>query len=321
MFMESTSHACVGIDVAKDSLDVCLLPTEKQLTVSNDPAGYRQLIEALPAAGSCLVVIEATGGYQRRVVAALNQVGHTVAVVNPRQVRDFARGLGILAKTDRLDARVIARFGEHAQPRPSEIRLEKQAAFRELVTRRRQLVEFRTAEQNRLEMATAKTVRKNIRHMLEQLDKQIRQLEEEIGELIESDQELASKAALLETVPGVGAVTVTSMLVDLPELGRLNRQQVAALVGVAPFNRDSGKFHGRRAIWGGRAAVRSVLYMAALTARRCNPLIRAFAERLEATGKPFKVVLTACMRKLLVILNTMLKNNLPWNPKLQPLCS
>lgn len=317
--MDSTSHACVGIDVAKHSLDVCLLPTERHFSVSNDGDGFRQLIDELPAAGTCLVVVEATGGYQRRVVAALIQAGHQVAVVNPRQVRDFARGLGILAKTDRLDARVIARFGQHVRPRPCEISSEKQAAFRELVTRRRQLVEFRTAEQNRLETATAKTVRKNIRHMLEQLDKQIRQLEEEMGELIDTDPELAAKAALLETVPGVGAVTISSLLVELPELGRLNRQQVAALVGVAPFNRDSGKFHGRRTIWGGRAALRSVLYMAALTARRTNPLIRAFAQRLEAAGKPFKVVLTACMRKLLVILNTMLKENLPWNPKIQPL--
>jgi transposase len=317
MFMESTSHACVGIDVAKDSLDVCLLATDTCFTITNDSDGFRQLIGQLPAAGSCLVVIEATGGYQRRVVAALMAAGHEVAVVNPRQVRDFARGLGILAKTDRIDARVIARFGEQAKPRPSEVNSEKQAAFRELVTRRRQLVEFRTAEKNRLETANAPTVRKNIRHMLEQLDKQIRQLEEEMGELISANPMLAAKATLLKTVPGVGPVVIANLLTELPELGRLNRQQVAALVGVAPFNRDSGKFHGRRAIWGGRASLRSVLYMAALTARRSNPLIRAFAQRLEAVGKPIKVVLTACIRKLLVILNTMIKTNLPWNPKIQ----
>jgi transposase len=320
MFMDSTSHACVGIDVAKDSLDVCLLPTERHFTVTNDGDGFRQLVDELPAAGTCLVVLEATGGYQRRVVAALVAAGHTVAVVNPRQVRDFARGLGILAKTDRLDARVIARFGQQAAPRPIEISSEKQAELRELVTRRRQLIGFRTAEQNRLETISTKIVRKNIRHLVEQLEKQIRQLEVAIGELVESDPELSCKAALLETVPGVGPVTTTSLLVELPELGRLNRQRIAALVGVAPFNRDSGKIRGHRAIWGGRANLRSVLYMAALTARRSNPLIRAFAQRLEAAGKPFKVVLTACMRKLLVILNTMLKTNLPWNPKLQPLC-
>lgn len=319
--MDPTSHAFVGIDVAKHSLDVCVLGKEQCFTIQNDAAGFRQLLDKLPAAGGCLVVIEATGGYQRRVVAALVQAGHQVAVVNPRQVRDFARGLGILAKTDRLDARVIARFGQHTNPRPIEIGSEKQAELRELVTRRRQLIELRTAEQNRLETTITKIVRKNVRHLVEELDQQIRQMEDAIGELVESEPELSCKAALLETVPGIGPVTVTSLLVDLPELGRLNRQQVAALVGVAPFNRDSGKFHGRRAIWGGRAAIRSVLYMAALTARRFNPLIRAFAQRLEAAGKPFKVVLTACMRKLLVILNTMVKNNLPWNPKLHPLCN
>lgn len=317
--MDTTSHTFVGIDVAKHSLDVCLLAQDKCFTIKNNTAGLGQLLDKLPAAGSCLIVIEATGGYQHRAVAALTAAGHTVAVVNPRQVRDFARGLGILAKTDRLDARVIARFGQHANPRPVEIGSEKQAQLRELVTRRRQLIELRTAEHNRLETTITKVVRKNVRYLVEQLDKQIRQLEEAIGELVENEPELSSKATLLETVPGVGPVTVTSLLVDLPELGRLNRQQVAALVGVAPFNRDSGKFHGRRRIWGGRSAIRSVLYMAALTARRCNPVIRDFAARLQAAGKPFKVVLTACMRKLLVILNAMLKNNLPWNSNLLPL--
>jgi transposase len=321
MFMDPTSPTLVGIDVAKHSLDVYVMSQERSFTINNNTAGFKQLLAELPAAGQCLVVVEATGGYQSRVVAALVVAGHQVAVVNPRQVRDFARSLGILAKTDRIDARVIARFAEQARPRPVEIGSEKQAQLAELATRRRQLVEMRTAEQNRLETASAKAVRKNIRHLIEQLDKQIRQLEEAIGELIENEPELASKAAIMETVPGVGPVMVTSLLVDVPELGRLNRQQVAALVGVAPFNRDSGKFHGRRRIWGGRAAIRSVLYMAALTARRFNPLIRAFAQRLEAAGKPFKVVLTACMRKLLVILNSMIKNNLPWNPKLHPPCS
>jgi transposase len=312
--MDATSHAFVGIDVAKHSLDVCVLGEDRLFTLTNNAAGLRQLVEKLPAPGSCLVVVEATGGYQQRAVGALVTAGHSVAVVNPRQVRDFARGLGILAKTDRLDARVIARFGQHAQPRPVEIASEKQAELRELVTRRRQLIELRTAEQNRLETTLTKVVRKNVRHLVEQLDKQIRQLEEAIGQLVENEPELASKSALLETVPGVGPVTATSLLVDLPELGRLDRQQVAALVGVAPFNRDSGKFHGRRRIWGGRSAVRSVLYMAALTARRSNPLIREFAKRLEAAGKPFKVVITACMRKLLVILNAMMRDRTNWNP-------
>lgn len=321
MFMESTARTFVGIDVAKLSLDVYLASENRSFTVENDTAGFQQLIDRLPAVGTCLAVIEATGGYQTRVVAALAAAGHQVAVVNPRQVRDFARGLGILAKTDRIDAEVIARFGQQANPRTVEIGSEKQAELGELVTRRRQLIDLRTAEQNRLETTNTKLVRNNIRRLIESLDKQIRQLEEAIDDLLQSEPELASKAAVLQSVPGVGPVTVSSLLVDLPELGRLDRQQVAALVGVAPFNRDSGKFHGRRAIWGGRAAVRSVLYMAALTARRFNPIIRAFAQRLEAAGKPFKVVLTACMRKLLVILNSMVKHNLPWNSNLQPTCS
>ena len=314
--MDSTSRTLVGIDVAKHSLDVYVASEDRCFTVKNGTSGFKQLLDELPASGSCLIVIEATGGYQSRVVGALVAAGHRVAVVNPRQVRDFARSLGILAKTDRLDARVIARFGEQTNPRIVGVNSEKQAELRELVTRRRQLVELRTAEQNRLETTLTKVVRKNVRHLVEQLDKQIRQLEEAIGQLVENEPDLSSKAAVLQSVPGVGPVTVTSLLVDLPELGRLDRQ----LVGVAPFNRDSGKFHGRRRIWGGRSAVRSVLYMAALTARRSNPLIRAFAQRLEAAGKPFKVVLTACMRKLLVILNSMVKNNLPWNPQLHPHC-
>ena len=318
MFMEPTAHTFVGIDVAKHSLDVYLSGEDRSFTTTNSAAGFKQLIVELPPVTSCLVVMEATGGYQNRLVGALVAAGYQVAVVNPRQVRDFARGLGILAKTDRLDARVIARFGQQAAPRQVRVPAEKQAELAELVTRRRQLVELRTAEQNRLETTLTKVVRKNVRHLVELVDKQIRQIEEAISELVKNEPELASKAALLETAPGVGPVTATSLLVDLPELGSLDRQQVAALVGVAPFNRDSGKFHGRRAIWGGRATVRNVLYMAALTARRSNPVIHAFAQRLEANGKPFKVVLTACMRKLLVILNTMLKNNQPWNPNLKP---
>ena len=320
MFMDVTCHAFVGIDVAKHSLDVYLASEDRGFTVKNSTAGFKELLAELPVAGSCFVVIEATGGYQSRVVGALVAAGHQVAVVNPRQVRDFARSLGVLAKTDRLDARMIARFGETVRPRAAQVGSEKQAELRELVTRRRQLVELRTADENRLETTLTKVVRKNVRHLIEQLDKQIRELEEAIGQLVENEPELAAKAALLRAVPGVGPVTVTSLLVELPELGRLDRQEVAALVGVAPFNRDSGKFHGRRRISGGRSAVRSVLYMAALTARRFNPLIRAFAQRLEATGKPFKVVLTACMRKLLVLLNSIVKNNLPWNPKLLPAC-
>jgi transposase len=314
MFMDAVFHSFVGIDVAKDSLDVCILPDQRRGTTANDRGGFRELLGLLPAAGECLVVVEATGGYQRAVVAELIAAGHQVAVVNPRQVRDFARGLGLLAKTDALDAQAIARFGQQTLPRPAQKVPEKHDRLEQLVARRRQLIDLRTAEKCRLETASTKFVIKSVRGMIEQLGKFIRQVEKELSELIGSDDQLQCRAAALQTAPGVGAVTAVTLVAELPELGRLNRQEISALVGVAPFNRDSGKFHGRRAIWGGRAAVRSVLYMATLTARRCNPVIRAFAQRLEAAGKPFKVVMVACMRKFLVILNTILKNNSAWNP-------
>ncbi len=306
----------VGVDVSKDSLDVCLLPEEKKLTVSYDESGLKQLLRQLPAKGSCLVVVEATGGYHRRLVAELTDAGHLVAVVNPRQVRDFARGLGILAKTDRIDATVIARFGQHVRPRTIEKTPEKLTELKQLVARRRQLVDLRTAEKNRLETITVKSVHKSIQQVIQLLNKQIERIEKDILHLLQSDDDWKDKMNLLGSVPGVGAVTIASLMAELPELGMLNRQEIAALVGLAPFNRDSGRFRGKRSIWGGRASVRSVLYMAALTARRCNPIIRQFANRLEAEGKLFKVVITACMRKLLVILNTMVKENTHWNPNL-----
>jgi transposase len=303
----------VGIDVAKASLEVCLLPAGTRLAEANDREGVRRLLAALPPAGQCLVTVEATGGYQRLVVAELIAAGHRTAVVNPRQVRDFARGLGLLAKTDRLDAAAIARFGQQARPRETQPASPLEERLQELVVRRRQLVEWRTAETCRLETAATKSVIKSLRSLVEQLGKQIRKIEQELSDLVESDDQLQCRAQILQTTPGVGALTATTLVAELPELGRLNRRQISALVGVAPFNRDSGKFQGRRAIWGGRAAVRSALYMAALTARRCNPLIRAFGERLAAAGKPYKVVMVACMRKLLVSLNAILKHHAPWN--------
>jgi len=302
----------VGIDVAKASLDACVWPEGRRLVATNDPAGVRRLIADLPAAESCLVVVEATGGYQRTVVAELLAAGYRTAVVNPRQVRDFARGLGLLAKTDRLDAEAIARFGQHASPRLVEPTSPEHQRLEELVARRRQLVELRAAETCRLETVSTRTVLKSVRTVIEQLGKLIRKIEKELADLVESDSQLQCRSCTLQTTPGVGAVTATTLVAELPELGRLSRGQISALVGVAPFNRDSGKFHGRRAIWGGRAQVRSVLYMATLTARRVNPVIRAFGERLQAAGKPFKVVMVACMRKLLVILNALLKNNSAW---------
>jgi transposase len=313
--MDAQDNVFVGIDVAKDSLEACIWPEGRRISEANNIEGVRQLLEALP--GECLVVVEATGGYQRAVVAELVARQHRTAVVNPRQVRDFARALGLLAKTDRIDAEAIARFGQHASPRLVEPTSLAGQRLEELVARRRQLVELRAAETCRLETASTKAVIKSVRTVIEQLGKLIRKIEKELSDLVESDDQLQCRAVTLQTAPGVGVVTAVTLVAELPELGRLDRGQISALVGVAPFNRDSGKFHGRRAIWGGRASVRKALYMAALTARRINPVIRAFGQRLAAAGKPFKVVMVACMRKLLVILNALLKNNVAWNHSLQ----
>ena len=260
------------------------------------------------------LVVEATGGYERALVTALIEAGYRVAVVNPRQVRDFAKAMGILAKTDRIDALVLARFGQQVQPRLLEDDPTQRAELMQLVSRRRQLIDLRTMESNRSEQTTARAAQKSIRHVLKLLEKEIAQLEAEIARLLESDDDWRGKIKLLSTVPGVAQVTSATLVAEVPELGRLNRHAIAALVGVAPFNDDSGRHRGTRRITGGRAAVRQVLYMAALSARRCNPVIHAFAQRLAAQGKKPKVIITACMRKLLVILNGMFKTNSPWKP-------
>ena len=304
----------IGIDVAKDSLDVAWATatgTERH-SVANSRSGHGSLVKQLPPHVETRVVVEATGGYERALVTALIEAGYRVAVVNPRQVRDFAKALGILAKTDRIDAAVLARFGQQVQPRVLEEDPRERAELMQLVARRRQLIDLRTMESNRQEQATARAAQKSIRHVLTLLEKEIDQLEAEIARLLASDDDWRGKIELLSTVPGVAKVTSATLVAEVPELGRFNRQAIAALVGLAPFNDDSGRHRGTRRIAGGRAAVRRVLYMAALSARRCNPVIHAFAQRLAAQGKKPKVIITACMRKLLVILNTMLKNNTPW---------
>ena len=313
--MEGSITSFVGIDVSKKSFDVHVLPERKSFKLSQDACGRQALRTQLPSPGSCLIVVEATGGYERLLVAELAQAGHHVALVNPRQVRDFAKALGILAKTDRLDASVLARFAHDVEPRCLAKTPEKQGELQQLVMRRRQLVDLRSAEKNRMETITAKVVRKSLQQTIDYLSKQIKRVDKEILALVESQDEWKDKAKLIQSVPGMGPVVGVSFVAQLPELGQLNRQQIAALVGVAPFNRDSGQFRGQRTIWGGRPSIRSLLYMAALTARRCNPVIRAFADRLAARGKTTKVILIACMRKLLVILNTMVKNNTQWNPQ------
>jgi transposase len=314
--MDSPATIWIGIDVAKDSLDVASCPdgSPPGASVANSPEGFRQLLAQLPPPDQARVVIEATGGYERQLVAALLDAGYCVAVVNPRQVRDFAKALGILAKTDRIDAAVLARFGQQVQPRPLVENPPQQAELAQLVARRRQLIELRTMESNRLELTTAKLARKSISTVLATLEKQIARLDTEIVRLIESHDDWRAKAQILASTPGIGPVASATLLAELPELGKLNRQQIASLAGLAPFNHDSGKLRGQRSICGGRSAVRTVLYMATVSAQRCNPVLRAFAQRLAAAGKRPKVILTACMRKLLVILNTMLKQNSPWNP-------
>jgi transposase len=306
--------AYVGIDVSKATLDVCLLPSGETLTVGNDADGIARLIALLrrQPGGVARCLLEATGRYGRRCAADLMEAGFAVAVVNPRQARDFARSLGKLAKTDRLDARMLAEFARLGHARLSERTPENRSALDDLVTRRRQVTQMIAAEKTRLEGLTHKAARASVGKVVRLLDQQREDLDREIAGLIESDDDWRGKRDLLASVPGVGRTTASLLIADLPELGKLNRRQIAALVGVAPVNRDSGTVRGRRAIFGGRAGVRTGLYMATVSAMRCNPLIRPFAERLTATGKAFKVVMVACMRKLVTILNVMARNNEHW---------
>jgi transposase len=304
----------VGIDVSQSRWDVHLRPQGRSFSVPADHDEATLLGQQLVTLGPCLVVLEATGGLERGLAAELIDAGLFVAVVNPRQVRDFARALGRLAKTDRIDAETLALFAEKVQPRPTQKCPEKQAEIDALVTRRRQLVELRSMERTRQHQATAKAARRSIDKLLKVLDQQIAALDKAIGQLLESDDDWRTRCELLQSVPGVGATTSATLVAELPELGRLNRQEIAALAGLAPFNHDSGRFRGQRRIRGGRSAVRSTLYMAALAARRCNPILQRFAQRLEHAGKPFKVVITACMRKLLTMLNTIVRNGTPWAP-------
>jgi transposase len=303
----------VGIDVAKATLDVGIWGEEGVETYSYDKAGLDQLSQALVGQPVARVVVEATGDLERRLVTALVMVGLPVAVVNPRRVRDFARAVGQLAKTDRLDAQVLAHFGQALQPPVYEAQSTEGEELSALVSRRQQLVAMLTAEKNRLNTAHG-SVRRQVESHIRWLEEEIKVLDEAISQLIQADPHWQQQAELLRSVPGVGPVAASTLLADLPELGALGRQQVAALVGVAPLNHDSGRRRGQRHILGGRATVRRILYMVALTASRVNPVIRDFYQRLLAAGKCKKVALTACMRKLLVILNAMLRDQRPWNP-------
>jgi len=304
-----------GIDVSKDHLDVHLRPEGTAFRAGTDEAGLASAVARLVGARPALVVLEATGGYEAPAAAALAAAGLPVAVVNPRQVRDFARGAGKLAKTDRLDAAVLAHFAEAVRPPARPLPDAEAAALAALVARRRQLVEMRAAEQNRLGLARA-AVARSVREHIAWLDGQIDRVGRELAAAVEASPAWRAKDDLLRGTPGVGPVVSRTLLAELPELGRLSGRRIAALAGVAPVARDSGRRSGARSIAGGRAAPRCALYMACLSAVRYNPVLRAFYRRLLGAGKAVKVAQVAAMRKLLTILNAMVRDNRPWDPAL-----
>ena len=303
----------VGIDVAKAELEVVVRPSGARWTVTNNPAGLAQLQERLQASAPSLIVLEATGGYEVAVVAALATAALPVVVLNARQVRDFARATGRLAKTDAIDAGVLAHFAEVVRPPVRPLPDAMTQDLQAWLTRRRQLVEMLLAEEQRRSRAP-RPIQRQIDQHVRWLRAQLGAVEKDLAQTLRESPVWREKDNLLRSVPGVGPVLTTTLLGDVPELGQLNRKQIAALIGVAPLNRDSGTYRGRRAVWGGRARVRATLYMATLTAARYNPVIRAFYERLVAAGKPKKVALTACMRKLLTILNAMIARRTAWKP-------
>lgn len=312
-------HAVVGIDISKDRLDVACLPAAVHAlpAFANDAKGHAALVKRLRRVSPRLIVLESTGGYQRMLVAALAAAGLPVVVVNPRQVRDFARALGVLAKTDAIDAMVLARFGEKVNPEARPLPDAESTALADLLARRRQLVELRTAESNRLGQAASGRIKASIRAVLTTIERQIASIDDELDDRIRRSPAWKEKQDLLTSVPGVGPLTARTLLACLPELGAISRQSVAALVGVAPLNRDSGVMRGKRTTWGGRAVVRSALYMATLVATRYNPALKAHYAKLLAAGKARKLALVACMRKLLVTLNAMLRTRTPWRNPLE----
>jgi transposase len=306
----------VGIDVSKDQLDIAVRPTGETWSMPNDASGITEVVQRVAQLHPKLVVLEATGGLQMPVAAALASAGLPLAMVNPRQVRDFARATGKLAKTDQLDAQVLAHFAEAVRPTPYPLPDAQTQELTALLTRRHQVVEMLTAEKNRLR-TTRESVRQRVQDHIRWLEQELADLDDDLERALRESPLWRGKDNLLRSVPGIGRVVSITLLADLPELGTLSRHQIAALVGVAPLNRDSGRFRGKRTVWGGRARVRAALYMAALTATRYNPIIKAFYRRLCGVGKARKVALTACMRKLLIILNSMVKHQQTWTPDVQ----
>ncbi len=305
-----------GIDVAKAELVVSVIPGEERFSVGNDERGVRTLVERLRSLALELIVLEATGGYELVCVAGLAAAGLPVVVVNPRQVRDFARATGELAKTDRIDADILARFADRVRPAVRPLADADAQELDALLSRRRQLLEMLQAERNRLGQVFGRgkpQVKKSLKAHIAYLERELRITDTDLGEMVRKSPAWRERDELLRSVPGVGPVLSCTLLADLPELGRLSRREIAKLVGVAPLSRDSGTMRGRRFVQGGRAGVRAVLYMGALVATRRNALIHAFYQRLLAAGKPKKLALVACMRKLLTILNAMVRHGTPWN--------
>lgn len=304
----------VGIDVAKATLDVAIGSDGELVQVENNEAGIAQLIQRLGEVAPTLVVLEATGGYESLVAGAIAGREIAVAVVNPRQVRDFAKATGVLAKTDRIDARVLARFAEAVRPEPRPLPTAEAKELEAFLSRRRQLVDMLTMEKNRLSIATTERMKKSLKKHIDWLEEALRRANDDIDKAIRNSPAWREQEDLLRSVPGIGPVSARTILAELPELGRLNRKKIAALVGVAPLNRDSGTLQGARTCWGGRASVRQVLYMAAVSAVRCNPVIRRTYASLRDRGKKHKVALVACMRKLLTILTAMVRDQRRWSP-------
>ncbi len=304
----------VGIDVSKARLDIAVRPTGEQWDATNDPERVGDLVAKLEGLQPSLVVLEASGGYERPVVAALALAGLPVAVVNPRQARDFAKATGKLAKTDKLDAQALAHFGEAVRPEPRRVPDEQAREFAAILARRRQVVGMLVAEGNRLESSVS-PVHERIEAHIEFLREELDSLDGALDRAIRESSVWRDKDELLRSVPGVGPKVSATLLADLPELGTLDNKELAALVGVAPLNRDSGVLRGKRRVWGGRAAVRQMLYMAAVTTARCNPVFKEFYGRLLAAGKPKKLALVACMRKLLVTLNSMIRHGTRWGQR------
>jgi transposase len=300
----------IGIDVSKGRLDVAASPSGDRVSVVADE--LQRLVSWVGKRRPQLIVLEATGGYEREAVAALAAKGWAVAVVNPRQVRDFARATGKLAKTDAIDAAVLASFAEAVRPEPRRLRDAETEALRDLVVRRRQLLDMKKAEKNRLETALSGAVKSGVERHLAWLDGEIAQADDDLDRTIRESPSWQADEDLLTSVSGVGPILARTIIAELPELGQLNRRQIAALVGVAPFNRDSGKMRGKRTTWGGRRSVRQVLYMATLVGVRFNPVLKEAYERLRQAGKPPKVALVACMRRLIITLNAMLTTRQPW---------